>query len=154
MPGRRDSLDQIRRFNRHYVPLMRLLDRSYLDTGLSTLEAAALIEIGENDGCSARDISRLLHMDKGYLSRAISRFEGRGLVERTPSPEDARLQLLSLTDAGRTYVAELGVAGEDIVGKVFAGATDAQLEEVASSLAHVLEILEKGGTHEQGKADR
>lgn len=148
--ARQQSLDQIRRFNRHYVPLMRLLDRSYLDTNMSTLEVAALIEIGEDEGCSARDISQLLHMDKGYLSRTIRQFEREGLVERTPSPEDGRLQLLSLTNAGRDRVGELRVAGEEIVDEAFDGVLDAQLVEAAAALVRVLEILEKGDTHEQG----
>ena len=85
MRTRRESIDLIRMFNRRYVPVMRLLDRSYLGTGSSTLEIAVLIEIGEREAVSARDISRLLSVDKGYLSRTIRRFEEQGLVARTAS---------------------------------------------------------------------
>lgn len=115
MRTRRESIDLIRMFNRRYVPVMRLLDRSYLGTGSSTLEIAVLIEIGEREAVSARDISRLLSVDKGYLSRTIRRFEEQGLVARTASGVDARVQLLSLTDSGRDRVAELSDSGADVV---------------------------------------
>lgn len=144
MATRQESIDQIRRFNRHYVPIMRLLDRSYLDTGMPTLEVAALLEIGENDGCSARDIVSLLHMDKGYLSRTIRRFENEGLVSRAVSEEDARVQLLSLTQAGRAYVDKLKVAGQDIVAKAFDEVDDERLAEAASDLTRVLGIMGRG----------
>ena len=143
MGTRGKSIDQIRRFNRRYVPAMRLLDRSYLDTGLSTLEAAALLEIGEGGGVSARDIARKLGMDKGYLSRAVSRFESEGWVERSPSPEDGRVQLLSLTEVGRARAAELAESGADIVEAAFDGATDAELARVAKAMGAILSVLER-----------
>lgn len=152
MSARKVAIDQIRLFNRRYVPAMRLLDRAYLDTGMSALETAALIEIGGNEGCSARDISLLLAMDKGQLSRAIKRFEERGWVAKAPSPDDARLQLLSLTDAGRAYVDGLAEAGEGIVARAFDGANDDELAQVADTFSHVLAILENGaGTRTCGQ---
>ena len=143
MQTRGESIDQIRRFNRRYVPAMRLLDRSYLDTGLATLEAAALLEIGENEGVSARDISRKLNMDKGYLSRAVARFESEGWVEKGPSPEDGRLQALSLTDAGKRRVEELAGSGADIVEDAFEGTTDEEIARVAEAMRTILMILER-----------
>ena len=141
--GRRESNELIRRFNRTYVPAMRLLDRSYLDTGMSTLEAATLLEIGEGDGVSARDIARKLGMDKGYLSRAVARFESEGWVERSPSPEDGRLQVLALTEAGRKRVEELAQRGMRIVEAAFDGATDAELARVAKAMGTILSTLER-----------
>lgn len=144
MGTRDESVTQIRRFNRTYVPAMRLLDRSYLDTGMSSLETAALLEIGESDGgVSARDISRRLNMDKGYLSRAITRFEAEGLVKKTPSPEDRRLQMLSLTDAGRNRAVELARNGSEVIESAFGNASDAEIAQVAKAMETILSILER-----------
>ena len=149
MRTRRESIDLIRMFNRRYVPVMRLLDRSYLGTGSSTLEIAVLIEIGEREAVSARDISRLLSVDKGYLSRTIRRFEEQGLVARTASGADARVQLLSLTDSGRDRVAELSDSGADVVAEAFRDADDDELARVADALNVILGILEgKERSHE------
>ena len=142
MRTRRESIDLIRMFNRRYVPVMRLLDRSYLGTGSSTLEIAVLIEIGEREAVSARDISRLLSVDKGYLSRTIRRFEEQGLVARTASGVDARVQLLSLTDSGRGRVAELSDSGADVVAEAFRDADDDELARVADAMNVILGILE------------
>ncbi len=142
MRTRRESIDLIRMFNRRYVPVMRLLDRSYLGTGSSTLEIAVLIEIGEREAVSARDISRLLSVDKGYLSRTIRRFEEQGLVARTASGADARVQLLSLTDSGRDRVAELSDSGADVVAEAFRDADDDELARVANAMNVILGILE------------
>ena len=149
MRTRRESIDLIRMFNRRYVPVMRLLDRSYLGTGSSTLEIAVLIEIGEREAVSARDISRLLSVDKGYLSRTIRRFEEQGLVARTASGADARVQLLSLTDSGRDRVAELSDPGADVVAEAFRDADDDELARVADAMNVILGILEgKERSHE------
>jgi len=149
MRTRRESIDLIRMFNRRYVPVMRLLDRSYLGTGSSTLEIAVLIEIGEREAVSARDISRLLSVDKGYLSRTIRRFEEQGLVARTASGADARVQLLSLTDSGRDRVAELSDFGADVVAEAFRDADDDELARVADAMNVILGILEgKERSHE------
>lgn len=142
MISREESIDHIRRFNRRYVPVMRLLDKSYLNTGMSTLEIDALIEIGENEGCSARDIAELLSMDKGYLSRAIKKFEERGWIRRSPSEKDARLWLLSLTEVGRRRVDELSGEGASVVGEAFKDADDEDLAEAAEALNRVLQIME------------
>ena len=142
MRTRCESIDLIRMFNRRYVPVMRLLDRSYLGTGSSTLEIAVLIEIGEREAVSARDISRLLSVDNGYLSRTIRRFEEQGLVARTSSGADARVQLLSLTDSGRDRVAELSDSGTDVVAEAFRGAGDEELARVADAMDVILGILE------------
>lgn len=149
MRTRRESIDLIRMFDRRYVPVMRLLDRSYLGTGSSTLEIAVLIEIGEREAVSARDISRLLSVDKGYLSRTIRRFEEQGLVARTASGADARVQLLSLTDSGRDRVAELSDSGADVVAEAFRDADDDELARVADAMNVILGILEgKERSHE------
>lgn len=151
MRTRCESIDLIRMFNRRYVPVMRLLDRSYLGTGSSTLEIAVLIEIGEREAVSARDISRLLSVDKGYLSRTIRRFEEQGLVARTSSGADARVQLLSLTDSGRDRVAELSDSGTDVVAEAFRGAGDEELARVADAMDVILGIL---GGRERPHEDR
>ncbi len=84
----------------------------------------------------------MLSVDKGYLSRTIRRFEEQGLVARTSSGADARVQLLSLTDSGRDRVAELSDSGTDVVAEAFRGAGDEELARVADAMDVILGILE------------
>lgn len=142
MGTREDSIKDIRYFNRHYVPAMRLLDQKYLDTPYTVMEADVLIEIGEHPGCSARDMVRQLHVDKGYLSRMLKRFETEGLLERNPSPTDGRVRELCLTHEGETYVADLVQKGVQAVDSAFSDASDAELAEAASCLGRVIQLME------------
>jgi DNA-binding MarR family transcriptional regulator len=49
---------------------------------------------------SVREFNARSWMDKGQISRALARLEGRGLVERRPDPTHGKRQLLSITPAG------------------------------------------------------
>ena len=141
MRARSESIETIRRFNRHYVPVMRLLDKGYLDTDMSTMEVDVLLEIADHEGCSARDIATELHLDKGYLSRMIHGLEKSGLIARVTSDADGRLQLLYLTDAGARLVSYLEESGSQVVDEAFKGADDAQLAQVADAMELVLDVL-------------
>ena len=57
-------------------------------------------------------LTTLVARDKSQMTRAIRDLEGKGLVTRTPSPEDGRVSLISLTPQGKSVVADLqaGVA--------------------------------------------
>lgn len=141
MPDRTQSIDKIRYFNRHYVPMMGLLDQRYLGSSYSTMEADVLIEIGRCPGCTARDIAEELKLDKGYLSRILHRFEKEGLLSRTPDAQDARCKRLELTAPGRDEAASLTEEGRRLVGDILAGASDDECAEVADAMKRIEEIV-------------
>lgn len=97
MPTRTLSINRIRFFKRHYVPMMGLLGQRYLGSSWSTMEADVLIQIGKRPGCTARGIAEELKLDKGYLSRILRHFEEDGLLRRTPDEQDGRRKHLGLT---------------------------------------------------------
>lgn len=47
------------------------------------------------------ELAQILNIDKGQLSRIISRLTRRGLVEMQRDPEDLRGRVMSLSDQGR-----------------------------------------------------
>ncbi|WP_234271925.1 MarR family winged helix-turn-helix transcriptional regulator [Billgrantia zhangzhouensis] len=59
------------------------------------------------DELTAKKICAYTNMDKARVSRAIQSLEERGLISRTPAPEDQRQQDLHLTAAGQTLLAKL-----------------------------------------------
>ena len=141
------AIEEIRRFNRHYVPRMRLLEQRYLGTGLSVIETDVLIEIGEHESCSARDVAQELCLDKGYLSRIIARLVGRGLVTRAASPADGRVKALGLTPAGRVDVEDLARQGARVVESALGEATDAECVEVARCMRRIMGVIDGDGNH-------
>src|SRR5258708_32065613 len=97
----KDRAAQVRRFNRFYTRQIGLLRRGFLGTNLSLSEARVLYEIAQTDGVTARELAAHSGLDQGYLSRALSDFKRRGLLERIPSREDRRQRPLRLTRAGK-----------------------------------------------------
>ena len=96
----------VRAFNRFYTQHSGALG-PFLGSDLSLAEARVLYEVAHRDQATAAGLARELTLDQSYLSRVIKRFEVRGWVTRAPSPADARLLLLHITDAGRIALAPL-----------------------------------------------
>jgi len=55
----------------------------------------------QSDGLRAGDLAALFGVDKGAISRQLSRLERAGLVERRADPDDRRAQVLVTTPEGR-----------------------------------------------------
>lgn len=51
-------------------------------------------------GITLSALAEVLLADKGQMSRTVRDLEQRGLVQRTPDPEDGRSQLISATEFG------------------------------------------------------
>ena len=90
------------RFNyialRYNIPLYGWVEREY---GLPRPEYVVVYSLGLRDGVTARDISVSYGFPKNSLSRAVNALERKGLVRRTPHPNDRRSLLVHLTAAGR-----------------------------------------------------
>jgi DNA-binding MarR family transcriptional regulator/GNAT superfamily N-acetyltransferase len=91
----------VRRFSRFYTRQLGLLDEGLLKSAFSLTEARVLYELATRPKLTASELSRDLGIDPGYLSRVLKDFERRGFVTRSASPDDGRLALLQLTEAGR-----------------------------------------------------
>ena len=60
----------------------------------------------QSDGMRAGDLAALFGVDKGAISRQVTRLERAGLIERRPDAQDGRAQLLAPTAEGaRRYSA-------------------------------------------------
>lgn len=101
-----ENADALRAFNRFYTRQIGLLDRSYLDSGMTLSQGRILYEI--HDGkTNARQIAQHLSLDEGYLSRVLAGFLKQGLIVRHPSRQDRRRSDLKLTKAGAGLMAQL-----------------------------------------------
>lgn len=112
-----DTIDRVRAFNRFYTRWLGLLQRSYLDSGLSLAEVRVVYELGAGQARTARALSQGLAMDEGHLSRLLGRLRTRGLVARHPDPADARQAILSLTDGGLRVYDRLAERSRDDIGR-------------------------------------
>jgi DNA-binding MarR family transcriptional regulator len=59
-------------------------------------------------GCTGiNDLTQRVARDKSQMTRMIRSLERKGLVDRKPSPDDARVSLVSLTPKGDAFVETL-----------------------------------------------
>jgi DNA-binding MarR family transcriptional regulator len=94
-----ELLTLLSRVRRSVAAQARALDPDLQATGLAVLRLVAV-----QGPVRATEVTRLLDLDKGMVSRQVSRLEAAGLVVREADPEDGRAHLLRLTDEGRTRV--------------------------------------------------
>lgn len=69
--------------------------------GLTPVQYAALSKVGLTPGVDQRTLARSIGLDTSTTAGVIDRLETRGLMQRTASPEDRRVRLLSLTEEGQ-----------------------------------------------------
>jgi len=70
--------------------------------GLSLSEWRMIGLVAQSDPATTSQIRETLLLDRGLLSRTVKELCARNLLITTPSPDDRRQTLLSLTDEGRT----------------------------------------------------
>ena len=69
------------------------------DFGLSVLQVRALWRL--EDPLPTGELAERLGLDSSNITGVVDRLESLGLVTRTSQPEDRRVKLLTLTEAGR-----------------------------------------------------
>ncbi|KOG43604.1 MarR family transcriptional regulator [Streptomyces resistomycificus] len=74
---------------------------------LSLVSYTLLGHLEEVDGCRATDLAAHYALDKSTVSRQVTALERAGLVVRRQDPEDHRVHVLGLTEAGRSILAQV-----------------------------------------------
>jgi DNA-binding MarR family transcriptional regulator len=74
---------------------------------LSLVSYTLLGHLEEVGGCRATDLAAHYALDKSTVSRQVAALERAALIERRQDPEDHRVQVLHLTDAGRHILAQV-----------------------------------------------
>lgn len=69
--------------------------------GVSSTQLGALLHLARHDGARAGDLAAALGVQPAAITGLADRMIAAGLVRRRPCPDDARVQRLHLTAAGR-----------------------------------------------------
>ncbi|GLZ79804.1 MarR family transcriptional regulator [Actinorhabdospora filicis] len=140
-------VDAVRSFNRFYTKVIGTLTDSLLDSGYSLTEVRVLFELNAaGTPVPAAYLRRLLGLDAGYLSRITTRFEADGLLTRSPSPEDRRVQMLALTAKGEVAQGELDERSSGEIRRLLDSLGEAKEERLVAALSEVRALLEPPGT--------
>ncbi|MEW2166776.1 MarR family transcriptional regulator [Streptomyces sp. NPDC007084] len=84
------------------------------------------------------ELARSLGLDKSSMTGLVSRAEKRGLVRRTPSPDDGRAVLVGLTEAGRELTARCTAEMDREVAALTASLTAAERARLTALAGKIL----------------
>lgn len=139
-----EQIERVRGFNRFYTRHIGLLNEGLLDSAFSLTEARVLYELAHRDSVTAADLGRDLGLDAGYLSRLLKRFGAQGLIHRSPSKDDRRQFLLSLSDKGRTAFEVLNHASATQVSAMLSGLSAGARERLVQAMTTVENLVGDG----------
>ncbi len=145
-----DRIAAVRRFNRFYTRQIGLLDEGLLSSPLSLTEARTLYELAHRKQSTAAELCSALGLDPGYLSRILSGFEKKHLLEKKQSPKDARQTLLALTKKGRQVFEPLNARSDEQVRDILNKLSPAKQDDLLHSMRTVESVLGPGA--EGGKS--
>ncbi|WP_425833477.1 MarR family winged helix-turn-helix transcriptional regulator [Streptomyces fractus] len=120
--------------------LRKVVDDAMTAGGLS-LARTKVLQVLERRGALAQSaLARELGQAPRSVTQSVEALERAGLVDRTPSPADARTKLVRLTPQGTEALAAGTAAGERVLRRVF-GAMD---QDRLATLTRLLDDLESG----------
>lgn len=111
---------------------------------LSTPQYAILFHASV-EGVPLSQICQQMLADNSNLTRMVDRLEARGLVRRAADPNDRRVTLVQLTEAGKALIDELRPRHRDLVEQRMSHLTPAQLaafQEAMQTLYDALQVAE------------
>lgn len=98
------------------------------------------------------DIVEALDIRPSSASAMVAKLVASGLIARTPSDEDGRVQLLTLTAAGRSFIEGARDEKDQLADKMFAGLTPDEQAQLTGLLLKLVTSLEAGDQDEMADA--
>ena len=139
---RRDPSRQLEFLLAEVVRLqLRVYNGRFRATGLNQSQVAALVHLDRVEEISQTELAERLGMRKAAAGTLIDGLEGKWLVERTRGREDRRLQLVSITDAGRRVVDEVDHMAEALGTALRQGVSREERTQLVSILQRLRDNL-------------
>lgn len=122
---------------------LRVYNQRFRATGLNQSQVTALVHLDRVDELSQTDLAAQLGIRKAATGTLIEGLEGKGLVERRRGRQDRRLQLVSITDAGRDVVDQVDRLAEDLGTEYRGGISRDERRQLVSILQRLRENLRR-----------
>lgn len=118
---------------------------------LSPLQLRVLGSLGSRGALRIGALARELMVTPGTVSEAVRVLEEKGLVLRTPDPEEHRAVLVSLTRSGRTANRKAATWTAEALTPVLDDMGTEDAGRLLSSLLRMLQALERRGLIDTGR---
>lgn len=133
--------EAMRRFSRFYTRRIGVLHEGYNGSEFSLTEARIIYELAHLEVATATDLVKSLDLNPGYLSRILKAFEERGLIRREAAANDARQQLVSLTEVGQQKFAALNARSRNDMLRMLGALTMRQQQRLIVAMSEIETLL-------------
>jgi DNA-binding MarR family transcriptional regulator len=116
--------------------------RTALSSHLAALDVypgqdAVLLALGWEDGLSLRDLAERLSVRPPTITKTIARLASQAIVEKRPSPADARQNHAFLTEKGQALVQDVRAAQKAVEREALKGLSDKERKTLRKLLQRV-----------------
>jgi DNA-binding MarR family transcriptional regulator len=113
--------------------------------GMKPAYLAALLSLWTEDGLKVVDLGRRAGLETSTMTGLLDRMERDGLVTRDADPDDRRAHLIHLTEKGRTVRKPVLRVVDQVIGDVFDGIAEDELDRMKELFRKVLANAHKAG---------
>ncbi|WP_326949911.1 MarR family transcriptional regulator [Amycolatopsis sp. NBC_01307] len=133
------------------LAIRALLDDALRELGLTTLQYTALTVLEASGPLSSAQLARRSFLRPQTMHEMVLALEKRGLIERTPKPDNKRVLLASLTATGRALLAGCAPAVGEVERELLADLSPGQRATFREGLQHG--VLALGSLAESRRQD-
>ena len=138
------DITAFREFNRFHTRLVGALNEHLLASDFTLPQARVLYEVANAPAKappSARDLSEVLNVDAGYLSRIVTGLVNKGLIERIPSEKNAKRLALTLSDKGRRAYSNLDAASIKEAAALLVNLSESERRQLLGAMSSIRRLL-------------
>ena len=96
-----------------------------------------LFQLSINKTITMKELAAKINRDKSTTTVLVRKLEQDGLVSVTPSPDDRRNKILSLTQKGNEYNALMKKLSKELVSKFYKGFSKEEIEQFSQFLERI-----------------
>ena len=124
--------------------LVRRLRQAKAKGELTLPESSALSRLDRGGPATSAALAKLEQISPQSMGAPLAGLEARGLAERASDPEDGRLVVISITDAGLRVLRDRRNAGTQQLAQALAsGFTPSELEQLLAAAPLIERLAEK-----------
>ncbi len=135
------NIENIREFNRYYARILGLFNQRAYGLKYSFSEARIIEEIGMKPGCHSQYLVDYLKLDKGYLSRIISKLEQDEVLYRETNKCDSRIKSLYLTEKGESIFNEINGVTNKYLNHLLKDISEQDSKELIKAMTSIKTII-------------
>ncbi|SMG53703.1 MarR family winged helix-turn-helix transcriptional regulator [Paraburkholderia susongensis] len=106
------------------------MDVALKDLDITSPQMGILLSIRLGNATTPFELSKLLGIDTGLMTRLLDKLEDKGLVERSRSVDDRRVVNLTLTKEGQAIAAQIPQIAPKVLNARLRKFTKAEFEEL------------------------